>query len=191
MSKRNRTVHAIGGIDGLDSMLGIGDVLPDGGYTDEPPPIDPAMFIKWPSGEVTAPPEQEAPAPAAPKSTSGGQPAPAKPVKEGWALGDGRYILQSGNTLWGLARTYLLAGTRYKEIWAVQSPEYKAKNTPDKIKAGDVIAMPAEAIARAKSMGLFPGGKGLGVSGGVPTWLKVVGGAAAVVGGGYLASKGI
>lgn len=89
------------------------------------------------------------------------QPAAVKPTKAAWTA-NGLYILQRGDTLWGLARTYLKAGTRWREIWALQSEAYKAagcgpfpKRSPDKVCEGDVIVMPDEAKAEARRLGVL------------------------------------
>src|SRR6185295_951159 len=94
-------------------------------------------------GEVT-PPAPHVPTPQTPG---------AVPVVAGaWdfqAQPYATYVLQQGDTLSGLAATYLGSGTRWKEIWAVQSPNYKAQRTPDHIFYGDVINMPDEAAGNA------------------------------------------
>jgi len=133
--------------DGIDGLMGIADLgsdepIPDGGIIVPilQPPIGPALAI----------PEPEAPAPA-----PAGSPAPARPSQAAWARGDGSYILQNGDTLWGLATTYLLSGPRWREIWNTQSDVYRSKHTPDKIFAGEILAMPTEAQAKARAMGLF------------------------------------
>jgi hypothetical protein len=55
------------------------------------------------------------------------------------------YILAAGDTMVGLATTYLFQGARWRDIWDVQTPSFRAANTPDVIFAGDTIRMPNEA----------------------------------------------
>jgi hypothetical protein len=92
-----------------------------------------------------------------PKGTSSASSSGAKAA--GWAKGNGTYVLQSGDTLSGLAKIYLGSAGRYPEIWALQSATYKASRTADRVNAGDVLAMSAEAIARAKALGVYPAEK--------------------------------
>lgn len=56
-----------------------------------------------------------------------------------------RYQLQYGDTLAGLAATYLGDGTRWREIWNVQSANFRATRSPDTLYASEWIAMPNEA----------------------------------------------
>jgi hypothetical protein len=179
----NRSVPKGGGrkgrgtmTDGIGSLMGIGEEDPtdDGGF-DVPvlvPPIGPALAI----------PEPDAQGESTPSS-----PRAVPYVRSAW-LPDGRYTLQPGNTLWGLAVSYMGAGSRYREIWAVQPASYKASRTPDRIRAGDVIAMPEDAQKKARSLGFIGIGSGLGQAIGVPMGFskKQAAIAAGVVGGGAL-----
>ncbi len=150
--------------DDLDQMLGISAI---GDFTMPPPEggEDPNTII-LPETVIT-PEEDTTPQEWAIEigpteiSPSGGTPKPAVPSKAGWSRGDGSYILQSGNTLWGLATTYLTSGARWREIWNEQTAAYRSKHTPDRIYAGEVIAMPGAAQAKARSMGLYGIGAGL------------------------------
>jgi len=122
-------------IGDLDCMMGMGDVPQDG----KPPLIIPSSSSKPPS-----------------------QPAAVKPRKEAWTA-NGIYILQRGDTLWGLARTYLKSGPRWKEIWALQSDSWKSggcgpfpRRSPDHVCEGDQLFMPEEAKAEARRLGVLP-----------------------------------
>jgi hypothetical protein len=70
-----------------------------------------------------------------------------------------KYRLQWGDTMVGLAATYLGAGARWQEIWKVQDASYKQTRTPDKIFVDDLINMPAEAAANAKAWIDLPPGE--------------------------------
>lgn len=120
---------------GIDGLMGIGEA-------------DGPIFIP-PTGPAIAIPE-----PQAPGTTPAGSPPPAKLVKEAW-LSDGRYTLQSSDTLWGLAVSYLGSGSRWRQIWDVQPAAYKSNHAPDRIFAGDVIAMPEAAQAQARKLGFL------------------------------------
>jgi hypothetical protein len=86
----------------------------------------------------------------------------AVPFRAGnWNFDRCEYTLAEGDTMWGVATTYLGRGNRWLEIWQLQSfrwtkavdPSAYAKNpslTP--IKEGDVFVMPKEACDRAKEM---------------------------------------
>lgn len=88
-------------------------------------------------------------------------------VVEAWDVDSdpARYQLQYGDTLAGLAATYLGDGTRWKEIWAVQDPNFRATRSPDKLYASEWINMPDEArdnflawIDKGEPPGKTPGG---------------------------------
>jgi hypothetical protein len=70
------------------------------------------------------------------------------------------YRLAFGDTLAGLAITYLGNGTRLMEIWNAQTPEYKSKRSPDKIFVDDVIRMPNEARNNMIAFLKLGGGQG-------------------------------
>jgi nucleoid-associated protein YgaU len=108
-----------------------------------PPPISTGLAI----------PDVKRSAPLA----NGGWPPAAKPVKAAWNK-DGTYRLQSGDTLSGLSKTYLGEYGRWKEIWHVQTPDFLSKHpTADRVRAGEVLQMPAEAKATARKMGFLRG----------------------------------
>jgi cytochrome P450 len=56
-----------------------------------------------------------------------------------------RYELAFGDTLSGLAGTYLGGAHRWKEIWDVQPDQFRWTRDPDKLMAGEVLNMPDEA----------------------------------------------
>lgn len=118
----------------------------------------------WASADPSSVPV--VPAPRADRGPLAGWPLPAKLAANAW-LPTGQYKLQSGDTLSGLARTYLGDYARWREIWSIQSNAFKtlprrvdeAKRkgqTPvDVIFAGEVLDMPAEAIEEARRQGLL------------------------------------
>jgi len=55
------------------------------------------------------------------------------------------YRLAAGDTMVGLAATYLFEGARWRDIWDTQTPSFRAANSPDVIFAGTTIRMPDEA----------------------------------------------
>lgn len=94
-------------------------------------------------------------APPSPGKLNGdGYPAGVTPTKKAW-LEDGRYRLQSGDTLSGMARTYLDDPGRWKEIWNVQETAIKTGKSPDKLNAGMVLNMPPEAQKKARALGVL------------------------------------
>ncbi len=129
--------------------------------------------------------------------------------------GDGsiyQYQLASGDTLSGLAATYLGDPNRWEEIWAEQPSDYRAARSPDVVYEGEWRMMPKEAGDNAKQWagGELPGtqasggGEDQGTGGGTteelggeePTaapskgkTLLIVGGLAALAIVGYLALK--
>jgi hypothetical protein len=100
--------------------------------------------------------------PDAPKPASnqfGGWPPPARPVKAAWNK-NGTYTLQSGDTISGLSKTYLGDYGRWREIWHAQTPDFLSRHpSADRVRAGEVLQMPAEAQKNARKMGLLGGGK--------------------------------
>lgn len=78
--------------------------------------------------------------------------------------GSWKYMLVEGDTLAGLATTYLGAPQRWKEIWNVNTALIAAGRKPDGLYAGELIRMPDEAIDAAGLAGaidpkLTPKGK--------------------------------
>lgn len=55
------------------------------------------------------------------------------------------YTIQGGDTLVGLAATYLGDGARWKEIWNYQTADTRSRNSPDRITTTRVLQMPPEA----------------------------------------------
>jgi len=164
-------------------MAGISDVLPGGGGGGKP--------LSSASGNLR-------------DVTDGGGVTPgAVPVRGGnWDLDRATYVLEYGDTLSGLAATYLGSAARWSEIWAEQPGTFRLRRNPNKLKAGESLKMPAAAVENARLLIKNPGGtvapngKVQGPTGGVlsgwPTWAKVgagVGGLAALGGLGYVALK--
>jgi len=100
---------------------------------------------EWPGDE----PEPEKPHPKT------GWPGAAAPTCSAWTMKNGRYMyrVQSGDTISGLAKTYLGMYERWHEIWAEQSPDVRATRSADTIYVGELLNMPQEAIDQAKAMG--------------------------------------
>jgi hypothetical protein len=111
-------------------------------------------------------------------------------------------VLEYGDTLSGLAATYLGSAARWSEIWAEQPGTFRLNRNPNKLNAGESLKMPAAAVENARTLLKNPGstvgpnGKPQGPTGATlstwPTWAKVglgVGGIAAVGGIGYVALK--
>lgn len=125
----------------------------------------------------------------------GGTPGPVPVRPENWVFSDSEYILDWGDTLAGLAATYLGSAGRWGEIWAAQSSEVRRTRNPNKLQAGERLKMPKAAVENAKKLAagagpVQPNGQVSG--GGAPVWAKVAGGAAglAVLGGiGYALSR--
>jgi hypothetical protein len=74
------------------------------------------------------------------------------------------YTLQPGDTLYGLAITYLGNGARVMEIWNAQDASYKSSHTPAKVNAGDVLKMPKEASDTAAAKINAQGGQAPGLA---------------------------
>jgi hypothetical protein len=68
-----------------------------------------------------------------------------RPANWNLSTAPAEYILAAGDTMVGLATTYLFQGARWRDIWDVQTPSFRAANTPDVIFAGETIRMPNEA----------------------------------------------
>lgn len=122
----------------------------------------------------------------------GGTPGGVAVVPGAWNLTAtpyARYTLQPGDTLYGLAITYLGSGSRVMEIWAVQDGGYKQSHTPSKVNAGDVINMPTEAADNAKKKIQQDGGGKGGKMGLAGTLAIGAGLAAAVAGVTWLATR--
>lgn len=77
----------------------------------------------------------------------GGWPAavPIRPAN--WHPANRDYKLSPGDTLAGLAATYLGSPQRWNEIWNEQSDGFRATRKPDQLGAGEWIKMPLQAVA--------------------------------------------
>lgn len=91
----------------------------------------------------------------------------AVPFRAGnWNFETGDYTIPFGDTMWGIATTYLGRGNRWLEIWQMQEfpvgtpnrlnrwhnkPDPSSKNLGRPYMEGDILRMPREAVARAKS----------------------------------------
>ena len=86
----------------------------------------------------------------------GGWPAPAVARASQWSTATGHvyYVLHSGDTLSGLAKTYLGSYPRWTEIRDLNFPH--AGWTPDSVPVGGHLTMPPDAIENAKSRGFVP-----------------------------------
>jgi hypothetical protein len=63
-----------------------------------------------------------------------------------WNVQARDYKLAWGDTLSGLAATYLGTPQRWSEIWAEQSDQFRLNNNPDKLHAGTWLRMPVGAV---------------------------------------------
>lgn len=119
---------------------------------DEDDVVDP---VPWAEDDPRPDPPPGPAPPAIP-----GWPPPAAPVARAWIVrsdGSIRYMLQNGDTLSGLAQTYLGAYTRWKEIWA-ENPELSAQGrSADQLFVGETLKMPPDAIANARKRGFLRG----------------------------------
>lgn len=128
------------------------------------PPYEEPRFERPEQDYWTGPPDDEEP-----KSGGGfiGWPAARPVVSASWIEqpdGSWKYMLIEGDTLAGLATTYLGAPQRWKEIWQANPNLIAAGRKPDGLYAGELIRMPEEAINNAGLLGgidpkLTPKGK--------------------------------
>ena len=149
--KRKRPLARTKRLDETGPIPGVNADLPDG-----PPDVDVDIDVP------------HAPAP------KGGNPGPVTVRKENWDFETSRYKLAWGDTLVGLAQTYLpkqnkLDGVRL--IWAAQDDNFRMTRKMDKLFAGEFIRMPEEAVKEAKRQTssvpswVLPAAIGLGVVG--------------------------
>ena len=163
--------------DGLNRLFGIGEMTVDreGGeivIVDEPEGEGPGTFT-IPEVVIVG---------DVPKKPAAGAPSAAVPSKAAWSRGDGTYIVQRGDTLFGLGVTYLLSGNRWREIWNAQPANVRASRDPNRIFEGELFLMPQEAQARARQMGLFGIGANVFGRGFSKTQVALAGAAAVVLG---------
>jgi len=109
------------------------------------------------SGSASAPPN--------PATTPG-----AVPYRSGnWSQDFKQYTIAFGDTMWGLSTTYLGIGSRWMEIWSLQSFRYTKSPDPASQahaklqgqdrpmpKPGDVLQMPPEAQEKARRWARSP-----------------------------------
>jgi hypothetical protein len=125
---------------------------------------------------------------------------PVRPDRWDLTTDPATYRIAGGDTLVGLAATYLRAGERWKELWNMQDQAYRWSHSPDKLAIGEVWPMPEEAVENLKAYlkgKPVPGGKTVGPGqpkgGGDSTiWWCVGGGiaaAAAAAGLAYYATR--
>lgn len=117
----------------------------------------------------------------------------------GWRDVGGRwhYAHHEGCILSSLAAKYLGDGAAWKQIWNASKERglLPSNATPDRIPVRDgkgeriTFYMPDAAIERARSLGCIPPAGVAGALGALPTWAKVLGGAAVVGGLLYVATQ--
>jgi hypothetical protein len=138
-----------GGLGSLDEMMSISAADDDAINLDDPGEPQPAVSDFDPVFIPATGPVAE----AIPEPGPGGS---LTPKAAGWARGDGSYVVQSGDTLSGLARIYLGDASKFPDIWARQSAAYRAKRaSPNNLVVGDILAMPPAAVLKAQQMGVF------------------------------------
>lgn len=96
-------------------------------------------------------PDKVPPAAAA-KAAASGWPPPAAYRPGNWNFDESSYVLAFGDTLSGLAITYLGSPQRWKEIWNANPQDWRWNHNPDKLMAGEKILMPLEAKDMAIAM---------------------------------------
>jgi len=96
-------------------------------------------------------PDKVPPAAAA-KAAASGWPPPAAYRPGNWNFDESSYVLAFGDTLSGLAITYLGSPQRWKEIWNANPQDWRWNHNPDKLMAGEKIMMPIEARDMAIAM---------------------------------------
>lgn len=167
-------------VAGLSMLGALSEDEYGGGYGPEEPP----------TGEVEVGPIEQT-------NPSGGGitawPAKRPVVPDHWIQqpdGSWRYMLVEGDTLAGLATTYLGAPQRWKEIWNANPEIIATGRQPNGLYAGELIRMPDEAVNKAGLLEAIdqketPAGKAKAAKN-TKTALYVVGGTAALaaVGGG-------
>ena len=86
-------------------------------------------------------------------STPSGWPAAVTVRPDNWdlSLPPATYMIAAGDTLSGLAATYLGAPNRVMEIWSMQPADFRLNNSMDKINPGQIFNMPDEARDNLKA----------------------------------------
>jgi len=86
-------------------------------------------------------------------STPSGWPAAVSVRPDNWdmSLQPATYRIASGDTLSGLAATYLGAPNRVMEIWSLQPADFRFSHSMDKITPGMIFNMPDEARDNLKA----------------------------------------
>jgi len=134
------------------------------------------------------------------QNTPSGWPAAVTVRPDNWdmALQPAVYTIAAGDTLAGLAATYLGSPARWKEIWELQPAQFRFSNSPDKIFPGQKFMMPDEArdnlkawLALGKPSGKKPGAlsKSDKASAGYKKYLPYAAGAVVGLGVLYLVSR--
>lgn len=108
--------------------------------------------------------EELANMPELPHGTGWPSAVPIRPAN--WNVPLCTYKLAYGDTLSGLAATYLNSPQRWSEIWAEQSDVMRSTRSPDKLNAGEWIAMPQEALATMLASVERGSGGGVGITNG-------------------------
>jgi nucleoid-associated protein YgaU len=147
--------------------------MPEDWWEDEDewgPEIDEEDFDPWAKEPEPEPDGWVAPAPV-----------PIRPNRWDLSTKPARYQVVWGDTLAGLAATYLHDGGRWREIWNLQPGEYTTTRTPDAIFVNDWLNMPQEAVDTLKAHTKKTGEKIPGETDWTP-W--IVGGALLVAAGG-------
>lgn len=141
--------------DNMDTMLelgidppGLGQIQPGG---DAPPSaIDAAesaaasAYQQGYGGWATS--QEDVPAEDVPGAASGWPSAvPIRPAR--WDVDTSSYRVAYGDTLSGLAATYLGTPTRFREIWDCQDSQFRMSRSMDELMVDEWIRMPPDALA--------------------------------------------
>lgn len=127
---------------GIDPQLGAIEETPPVDLTTAPPsgatPLDVLLWFKsiWGDDATVEAPAAFSGWPAAVTVRPGNWDMTTQPAK---------YQIAGGDTLAGLAATYLGDPARWKEIWDLQPQDFRWSHDPDKIYPGQWFLMPDEA----------------------------------------------
>lgn len=126
------------------NVLGIGKSSSTAALTTPASAAGPSTFVNpgragqpGPAG----PPGPSGPPAILPPPISPGSAAPPKPAPQHRI-----HVVQHGDTLWGIAQTYLGNGSRWPEIWALS--HFRSGN-PNLIYPGEIAVLPADATGGA------------------------------------------